>query len=117
MDDYEDILDIITFVLQGDPLEVKCLTNTSLIYDYLDKLKPDLVLMDVNLGSSDGREVCEEIKGNPDYEHVKIILMSAMNDGWKEFGCKADAKIDKPFEIDHLRNLILSQLSLPFTEM
>lgn len=37
----------------------------------------DLVLLDVILGSEDGRDILQEIKKNPDYQNVFVVLVSA----------------------------------------
>lgn len=110
VDDYEDIHDILTFVLGDDNVAVRCLSNATLLLTNLNTFKPDLMMLDVRLGDTDGRTLCSAIKANPLYKHVKIVLMSAMADGWKELPCKADAKIDKPFDIDEVRNIVLGLL-------
>ena len=38
--------------------------------------KLDLVLMDVDLGDSDGREICRELRGKPSSNDLPIILIS-----------------------------------------
>jgi CheY-like chemotaxis protein len=68
-------------------------------------------MLDVRLDNADGREICAQIKTNPLYKHVKVILMSAMLEGWKDVPCQSDAKVDKPFDIDEVRDLVLSLLS------
>ncbi|RZK70679.1 MAG: response regulator [Pedobacter sp.] len=112
VDDYEDIHDILTFVLQDDQIEVKCLASPALLLNYLQEWKPDLLMLDVHLGEADGRIICSELKVDPFYSHIKVALMSAMADGWRDVPCKADAKIDKPFEIDEVRAVILGLLNL-----
>ncbi|SOD15107.1 response regulator [Pedobacter xixiisoli] len=112
VDDYEDIHDILTFVLQDEQIEVKCLTSAALLPAYLQEWQPDLLMLDVRLGDADGRHICNELKADPLYCHVKVVLMSAMADGWRDLACHADAKIDKPFEIDDVRAIILKLLNL-----
>ena len=111
VDDYEDIHNILTLVLSDDNIKVDCLSNGTLLSDYLDTLQPDLIMLDVRLDNADGREICEQIKSNPLYNHIKVVLMSAMPEGWKDVPCYADAKVDKPFDIDEVRDLVLSLLN------
>jgi len=112
LDDYEDIHDILTFVLQDEQIRVKCLSSAAQLKATLQEWQPDLLMLDVRLGEADGRNICDELKADPLYQHLKITLMSAMADGWRDQPCQADAKIDKPFEIDEVRALILDLLGL-----
>lgn len=61
---------------------------------------PDLVLLDVILPDMDGRQLCKDIKSNPDLAHIFVVLTSGMKtsssdqaDGL-EFG--ADGYIARP---------------------
>ena len=117
VDDYEDILDILSFVLQDEQIKVKCLINAAQLNEHLAVWQPDLVMLDVSLGSADGRSLCNEIKSNAASKHIKVVLMSALPEGWQNFPCKADAKIDKPFDIDEVRNIILGLLNLKSLEV
>ncbi len=40
-------------------------------------LKPDLILMDINLPDIDGEEVTQRIKANPALQHIPIVALTA----------------------------------------
>ena len=66
---------------------------------------PDLLLVDVQLPRKNGFELCREIKGRPDGQHVPILLMSAAyNDHDQssrtiQLGTLADGYLTKPFDL------------------
>ena len=45
--------------------------------DIARQLKPQIILLDVHLGDVDGRELCQRIKGDPDFTGIPIVLISA----------------------------------------
>ena len=63
---------------------------------------PRLLLMDMLLSGTDGRDVCRRLKTDPSTSHIKIIMMSAHPDADKS--CReagADDFISKPFDMDY----------------
>jgi chemotaxis family two-component system response regulator Rcp1 len=44
--------------------------------DYQGAVRPDLILLDLNLPRKDGREVLAEIKADPDLQHIPIIVLT-----------------------------------------
>ena len=40
---------------------------------------PDLVLLDLNLPKVDGRDVLKEMRANPAYKHLPVIVLSTSN--------------------------------------
>lgn len=73
--------------------------------DLIYKYKPDLVLLDIMLPGISGWEVCEIIRLNPDYRHVKIAFLTARGDEAeiaRGLALGADAYITKPFANEEL---------------
>lgn len=64
-------------------------------------LKPDLVLLDVMMpGDMSGFDVCRQIKGNPELDGVKVMMLTALgevSDVDQARDCGADAYWVKPF--------------------
>lgn len=76
--------------------------------------KPDLILLDIMLPMKDGYEVCLELKNDPGYSDIPIVLFSAKTEEADiEKGEKvgADAYITKPFEstvlVDKIEELLV----------
>ena len=64
---------------------------------------PDLVLLDCNMGSKSGVEICKQFKMNPDTSHIPVILVSGESNIC-ELAHQAQANdfLPKPFDLNHL---------------
>ena len=104
VDDNEEILNVISILLDMEGYKVKCQDTGLEIFDTVFSYAPDIILLDIMLGNSDGREICRELKSNPGTKHIPIIMISASHNinavPGKE--CHAEDFIAKPFNIDHL---------------
>ncbi|MGI8908928.1 MAG: protein kinase domain-containing protein [Candidatus Sumerlaeaceae bacterium] len=86
---------------------------------------PDLVILDVDLPTLRGDEVCRLLRSMPEYRSIPILICSAMPEAQKHemrlLGLGADAYIEKPFDdevlVRALERLMLrvqmTQLELP----
>ena len=45
--------------------------------EYSDAVRPDLVLLDLNLPGKDGREVLEDIKSDPDLMSIPVVILTS----------------------------------------
>jgi len=66
----------------------------------------DLIISDVMMPEMNGYELTKAIKGNPDYSHLPIILLTAKiqdNDRQEALTIGADDFIAKPFHLQDLR--------------
>jgi len=73
------------------------------VIEHINKLKPDVVLLDIWMVGLDGRKVCTEIKARKVEKNPKVIMMTAgrdLKDSALESG--ADEFIEKPFDINNL---------------
>jgi two-component system phosphate regulon response regulator PhoB len=106
VDDDKDILGLIDYLLKEEGYTVTAST-TSKILTKLEKIKPDLILLDCWLPEGFGDDLCRDIKSDPSFKHIPVIMISAVNE--LEFiakKCHADAFVEKPFDIDHLTAMV-----------
>lgn len=111
VDDDIDILTVVQLVLSNNGFEVAAISNWKQIYTQIDAFNPDLILLDVSLGTQDGRNICKQLKSGDDTKHIPIILFSANHNVEKSVSeCLADSFISKPFDINDLIDGINSKL-------
>jgi two-component system alkaline phosphatase synthesis response regulator PhoP len=76
--------------------------------------KPDAIILDVMMPDKDGYEVCKELKGDPEYSDIPILLLTAVvsqissSTYTSRMGMEteADDYIDKPVEPGELAKLV-----------
>ncbi len=103
-------------LLENAEYKVNSILDGSAIIARMEKVLPDLLLLDISMPGIDGAGICEEIKRNKRLGHIPIIIMSAHND-IKKMAEKAGADdfIAKPFAITDLLRVIKRNLSLIFS--
>jgi CheY-like chemotaxis protein len=70
---------------------------------YSDALRPDLILLDLNMPRKNGREVLEEIKRDPKLMHIPVVVLTtseADEDILKSYSLHANCYITKPVEFE-----------------
>jgi Response regulators consisting of a CheY-like receiver domain and a winged-helix DNA-binding domain len=73
----------------------------------------DLILSDVMMPGKKGTQLCREIKGDPQFCHIPIILVTAQTTIQNQvngLNTGANAYVNKPFDPSYLLALIQSQL-------
>jgi CheY-like chemotaxis protein len=72
---------------------------------------PDLLLLDIRLSGTDGRTICQHIKGKPATRHIPIILLSAQKETpYMAKDAGADDFLAKPFEMEEVLALVARYL-------
>jgi CheY-like chemotaxis protein len=70
---------------------------------FADAPRPGVVLLDLNLPGTDGREVLAEIKADPQLKHIPVIVLTTSSDDRDVQACyKAGASsyIQKPVDLE-----------------
>lgn len=103
IDDDEDLLAAMKIFLRQQGYETAVTTSCREGLEILRSFQPDLILMDINVGSDDGRLVCRQIKEQADFEHIPVILISANDTALRTYrDYRADNFIHKPFDLSDL---------------
>ena len=111
VDDDTDILEPLALILQGKGYDVQTVAKGNLVYAKVASFKPDLLLLDVLMSGSDGREICNRLKHNKKTKDLFVVMMSAHPSAEKDSAINnADAFIAKPFETEDLLFLLKKKL-------
>jgi DNA-binding response OmpR family regulator len=101
-DDDPGIVDAVEIILDFEGYEVSSTVNGSTVLDMKTEF-PDLLLLDIWMSGSDGRDICRELKQRMDTRAIPIIMISASRDIERSaYEAGADDFLAKPFEIDDL---------------
>ena len=76
---------------------------------YLDAVRPDLILLDLNLPKVDGREVLAEIKADNDLKRIPVVILTtseAERDILETYNLHANCYITKPVDLDQFITVV-----------
>ena len=77
VDDEPDVVTFIERTLKSEGFEVACAYDGIGALDLVSSEKPDLILLDIMMPMMSGYEVCEQIKANPETQHIPVICLSS----------------------------------------
>jgi chemotaxis family two-component system response regulator Rcp1 len=78
---------------------------------FSDSPRPDLILLDLNLPRKDGREVLQELKGDPELRRIPVIVLttsSAERDILQSYDLHANCFITKPLDFSEFISAVRS---------
>ncbi len=116
VDDDAEIVELIVEVLERDGrFEVKTASSGYEAGMATQRFRPELILLDYMLPDVNGNVVCQTIRRNPEFENIKIIIVSGvvkedeiaqlLKSGAQDF-------IRKPFNITELTDKITAVLQM-----
>src|SRR5512142_2549636 len=116
LDDEPDILELLKVSLSKAGYRFEGFQDADGLYRYLDREKPDLILLDLMLPGTDGLEVCRHIRRSEGLADIPIIMLTAKGDeSDKVVGLElgADDYVAKPFSVKELVARIHAVLRRP----
>jgi DNA-binding response OmpR family regulator len=114
VDDNDDILEVIKFVLEDFGYTVDTLSDGQYLFEKIKEHTPDLILLDIMLGNMDGRDLCKHIKEREETHKIPVIMISASHTVASTLSYESGAPDDflaKPFDIYVLVNKVERQLN------
>ena len=113
VDDEEDIRVLLQYNLQKEGYQVDAVADGMACMEFIQKQKPNLILLDVMMPVLDGIEVCERIKADAQYQDILICFLTARNEDYSQIAgldAGADDYITKPFSTRELISRIQAVL-------
>ncbi len=106
VDDNKDNADIIRDYLESRGYPITVAYNGEDALTEFERIRPQLVLLDVMMPGKDGWEVCRDMKSHPTLgKSVRIIMVTALDDWMNKrqaIQTGADDFVEKPFELARL---------------
>ena len=100
VEDDRDISELITYNLEREGYEIACLYDGGQAVDFVNKRKPELIILDLMLPEVDGIEICRTLKSDATTKHIPIVMLTAKGeeaDVVVGLQMGADDYIPKPF--------------------
>jgi len=105
IDDEEDILSLVSDLLEKENFYVITATTTEEGYKKAIKSQPDLIILDIKIPKIGGVELCRILRDDPKTKHIPIIMLTVEStETDKIIGLEigADDYITKPFSTKEL---------------
>jgi len=116
VDDDAEIVELIVEVLERDGrFEVKTASSGYEAGMATQRFRPELILLDYMLPDVNGNVVCQTIRRNPEFENIKIIIVSGVvkeDEIAQLLKSGAEDFIRKPFNITELTDKITAVLQI-----
>lgn len=118
IDDDPDFVQATKKVLESKSYEVLVAYNGEEGLQKTRDENPDLILLDIIMPLSDGFTVCEEIKGDPEFDEIPVLMLTSFSQKVGEttlamsrgFSLEAEDYIDKPVKPAELLARVEKQL-------
>ena len=79
--------------------------------EFRDAVRPELILLDLNLPKKDGREVLAEIKTDENLKRIPVVILTssaAEQDIIKSYNLHANCYVTKPVDLDQFIHVVKS---------
>jgi CheY-like chemotaxis protein/HPt (histidine-containing phosphotransfer) domain-containing protein len=113
VDDDPVVLETLAALLRGLNVELFPLEDPLQFWDKLEEVKPDILILDVDLPILGGIELCRAVRSDPAYACVPVLFLSAYNDAetvHRVFQAGGDDYIYKPVVGPELVTRVMNRL-------
>lgn len=118
VDDNAMNVTIAQVVLNADGFHIESASDAQEAVQKIGAFRPELILMDIQLGGVDGLELTRRIKADPAIRHIVIVAFTAFamqGDEEKMRAAGCDGYISKPIDVNsfaaQIRSLLRSSAS------
>jgi len=111
VEDDDDILFVVSYMLEKSGYMVLPVAVGELVIEEVLIMQPDLILMDINLRTCDGRELCLKLKTKYHLQTPIILFSANVYLASTVHQYKADGFIPKPFDMEDLVSTVDKFLS------
>ena len=114
VDDDPDLVEAVSMELENENFRVAKAYDGEDAWEKIKEDRPDLIILDVMMPKKNGYTVCDEIKKDPKYQDIVVILLTAVGSAvtssrythWDGKKALADDFIPKPIDLDRLMEIV-----------
>ena len=77
-DDDPDVQEAVKLILETQPYQLMIASNGEECLEEIKKSLPDLIILDLLMPKKDGFEVIKELRQDPEYPRIPIIILTAV---------------------------------------
>ncbi|MEJ2723060.1 MAG: response regulator [Deltaproteobacteria bacterium] len=118
VDDDPDLVEAVALKLESEDFRVSKAYDGVQAWQRIKEERPDLIILDVMMPKKNGYQVCDEIKKDPEYKDITVVLLTAVGDAvtstsythWDGKTALAEEFIPKPIDLDNLMDIIKDYL-------
>ena len=100
VDDVQQNIQVLGQILRQEKFLINIAQNGKQALDIVQKVRPDLILLDIMMPEMDGFETCKHLKANPETQNIPVIFLTArteIDDIAQGFELGAVDYLTKPF--------------------
>jgi len=115
-DDEPNILISLEYLMKREGYEVHVARDGQEALDVMQRVRPQLVLLDVMMPGKTGFEVCQALRGDEALKGTLVLMLTAKGrdtDVARGLGVGADAYMTKPFSTQELTRKVRELLAAP----
>lgn len=116
IEDNEQNMYLVTFILEKHGYEICAATDGQEGIDLAARIRPDLILLDIQLPRMDGYTVARQLRTNPDLAAIPIVAVTSYamaGDRDKALAAGCNGYIEKPINPDTFVRQIEQHLPKP----
>jgi len=113
VEDEPNIVELVRMTLEDNRVQVISAGNGAAALGHADAIRPDLILLDLNLPDMSGLEVCRRLRGDERFAQTKIVMLTAaaqQTDVARGLAAGADEYLTKPFSPVRLLTIVETML-------
>ena len=118
VDDVQKNVQVLGTLLKNENYSLVIAQNGREAIERALKIKPDIILLDINMPEMDGIEVCKVLKQSEETKEVPVIFLTAQNttiSKVKGFSVGAADYIEKPYDPAELLARVATHLEIKFS--
>ena len=105
VDDNATIRNLLAAILGGQDMDVAAVKDGDEALAYIEKRRPDLMLLDLSMPRVDGIEVLRRVRAHPRLHNLRVVMLTAIasTPRFQEVHqYRPDGFIEKPFRVNDL---------------